>query len=134
MMIPPMLFTRNRSSRPDEKARRPRHTRPVVEGLEGRALVAPLVASANGVTATIGGGHRHYQDKGGWYNLRAPGIVTSMVDSRDPYGREGLFVRLNTGRVKWTPLSRPGSGDSSRFPGRHPGDGLGHGHGAHDVH
>ena len=97
-LFPQLHSRRDRSSR----ARATREAKPNLENLEGRALLAPLIANANGVTGTIGSVLWHYQDNGGWYNLNAPGpatSITSMVDSRDPYGREELFVRLNTGEV-----------------------------------
>jgi hypothetical protein len=88
-----------RARKSPRKARHARDARPILESLEGRALLTPLIANANGVTGTIGNALWHYQDNGGWYNLHAPGTVASMVDSHDPFGREELFVRLTTGEV-----------------------------------
>jgi hypothetical protein len=92
-------FARRAIKRP-ATARRARVTRPTLENLEGRALLTSLIANSNGVTEATGSLLVHYQDNGNkWYNLDAPGTVTSMVDSHNQYGQEELFVRLTSGEI-----------------------------------
>ena len=80
--------------------RRRRDVVPTVEGMEGRALLAPMIANLNGITGTRSGNVWHYQDNGGWYNYNR-GNAVQLVDSRDPSGREELFARFSDNSI-WT--------------------------------
>lgn len=90
-------FTKAYRTRP-LPGRAARRIRPTLEVMEGRALLSTMVANFNGFTGTSGGSIWHYQDNGGWTGPGGIGVA-SVIDSRDQYGGDELFARLQDNSI-----------------------------------
>ena len=93
--FPPRLRGATAARRQD---RGRRAYRPAVDAVEGRCLLSTMVANINGVSGVSGSSVWHYQDGYPWFATGGANVA-SVVDSRDQYGREELFARLNDGSI-----------------------------------
>jgi len=59
---------------------------------------ADMSVASNGINAVSDGGLWHYQDNGGWTKLGGLSVA-SIIDSKNPYHREEVFVRLGDSAV-----------------------------------
>ncbi len=91
-------FVRRRLSISRPRVWKGRGFRPALEPVEGRLLLSTMVANINGVSGVSGGSVWHYQDGSPWFHTGNMNVA-SVVDSRDQYGREELFARLNDGSI-----------------------------------